>query len=542
MNNTNKPALIGLPLVIAFAMLVGVWMGSLIARREQRATGTDKFQEILTMLSESYVDEIDMDSLMEEFIPQFLQNFDPHTAYIPAQDLEMVNADLEGSFSGVGIAFQIQNDTIMVTEVISGGPSEKVGLMAGDRIVSINDSVVAGNGILSDKVMKLLRGEADSKVKLGVTRSSSKKMLTFTVTRGAVPVTSIDASYIIAPQVGYVKVNKFARNTYDEFYTELVRLAAEGAQSYIVDLRSNGGGFLDNAVLMANEFLGKGSAIVSTKGRDNRVLMSACADGTGSYVKSKNQVVVLIDEFSASASEIFAGALQDNDRGLIVGRRSFGKGLVQEQLEMTDGSALRITTARYYTPSGRCIQKPYVKGHNSTYLEEVYDRYLGGEAFSADSVKHDEAQTFKTIHKRTVYGGGGITPDIYVASDTASYSKYLTAVFNAGLAHRFAFEYTDANRTTLDKASTSEELLAMLPSDNELLGQFVTFAARNGVPAQWYYINNSRTLLINRLKAYIARDALGVAACYEVLNSNDEMVNAAVKALKEGKAAWPIKK
>jgi carboxyl-terminal processing protease len=456
--------------------------------------------------------------------------------------LEQVNADLEGSFSGVGIAFQVQNDTIMVTEVVSGGPSEKVGLMAGDRIVSINDSVVAGNGILAEKVQKLLRGKADTKVKIGVRRASSAKELTYTVTRGEVPVTSIDASYIIAPGVGYVKVNKFARNTFDEFYTELIRLGADGAADFIIDLRGNGGGFLDNAILMANEFLSPGAGIVVTRGRDGQELVSATADGTGSFASKKHQVVVLIDEFSASASEIFAGAMQDNDRGLIVGRRSFGKGLVQEQLTLNDGSAIRITTARYYTPSGRCIQKPYVKGQTSAYLEEVYDRYFGGEAFSADSVKHDDKQTFHTAHHRTVYGGGGITPDIYVASDTSAYSKYLNSVFNAGLVHQFAFEYTDANRAALDRASTSDELLSLLPSDSDLLSQFVSYAARHGVPAQWYYINISRPMLINRLKAYIARDALGVAACYEVLNSDDNMVAEALKALKEGKAKWPITK
>jgi carboxyl-terminal processing protease len=542
MNNQNKSWLIGMPLVLAFALVAGLWMGSLMARRQQRSTGTEKFQEILTLLSESYVDHVNMDSLMEEFIPQFLQNFDPHTAYIPASDLEQVNADLEGSFSGVGIAFQVQNDTIMVTEVVSGGPSEKVGLMAGDRIVSINDSVVAGNGILAEKVQKLLRGKADTKVKIGVRRASSAKELTYTVTRGEVPVTSIDASYIIAPGVGYVKVNKFARNTFDEFYTELIRLGADGAADFIIDLRGNGGGFLDNAILMANEFLSPGAGIVVTRGRDGQELVSATADGTGSFASKKHQVVVLIDEFSASASEIFAGAMQDNDRGLIVGRRSFGKGLVQEQLTLNDGSAIRITTARYYTPSGRCIQKPYVKGQTSAYLEEVYDRYFGGEAFSADSVKHDDKQTFHTAHHRTVYGGGGITPDIYVASDTSAYSKYLNSVFNAGLVHQFAFEYTDANRAALDRASTSDELLSLLPSDSDLLSQFVSYAARHGVPAQWYYINISRPMLINRLKAYIARDALGVAACYEVLNSDDNMVAEALKALKEGKAKWPITK
>jgi carboxyl-terminal processing protease len=542
MNNQNKSWLIGMPLVLAFALVAGLWMGSLMARRQQRSTGTEKFQEILTLLSESYVDHVNMDSLMEEFIPQFLQNFDPHTAYIPASDLEQVNADLEGSFSGVGIAFQVQNDTIMVTEVVSGGPSEKVGLMAGDRIVSINDSVVAGNGILAEKVQKLLRGKADTKVKIGVRRASSAKELTYTVTRGEVPVTSIDASYIIAPGVGYVKVNKFARNTFDEFYTELIRLGADGAADFIIDLRGNGGGFLDNAILMANEFLSPGAGIVVTRGRDGHELVSATADGTGSFASKKHQVVVLIDEFSASASEIFAGAMQDNDRGLIVGRRSFGKGLVQEQLTLNDGSAIRITTARYYTPSGRCIQKPYVKGHTSAYLEEVYDRYFGGEAFSADSVKHDDKQTFHTAHHRTVYGGGGITPDIYVASDTSAYSKYLNSVFNAGLVHQFAFEYTDANRAALDRASTSDELLALLPSDSDLLSQFVSYAARHGVPAQWYYINISRPMLINRLKAYIARDALGVAACYEVLNSDDNMVAEALRALKAGKAKWPITK
>ena len=384
----HKEALVGIPLLVTLALVAGIWIGYSFIPSDSRSGHPEaKVGEILDIISENYVDQVDLDSLIETTIPSMLENLDPHTAYIPAADLDEVNADLEGSFSGIGISFQVMNDTITVVEIISGGPSEKVGLMAGDRIVEVNDSTVAGTDITPDQVRALLRGAAGTQVKLGVMRNTSPDMLTYTVTRGDIPVTSIDASYMIEDRIGYIKVNKFGRNTYEEFYTEMLMLDRAGAKDIILDLRGNGGGFLDVAIRMANEFLNRDNLIVMTKGRDGELLFAAKSDGSGSF--RNDRVVILIDEFSASASEIMAGAIQDNDRGIIIGRRSFGKGLVQQQINLADSSAMRVTTARYYTPSGRCIQKPWEKGHNDRYATEIYERYLAGEAFSADSVKFD---------------------------------------------------------------------------------------------------------------------------------------------------------
>ncbi|MDE6166078.1 MAG: PDZ domain-containing protein, partial [Muribaculaceae bacterium] len=436
-------------------------------------------------------------------------------------------------FSGIGISFQVMNDTITVLEVISGVPSEKVGLMPGDLIVEVNDTVVAGRKMASDDVVKMLRGPRDSQVRLEIRRAGSPELLSYVVTRGDIPVTSIDASYLIAPEVGYIKVNKFGRNTFTEFFTQMLMLKADGARDFILDLRGNGGGYLDVAVRMANEFLGAGDVIVETRGRDDEAAESVHADGSGTF--RTGGLAVLLDEFSASASEIVAGAIQDNDRGIILGRRSFGKGLVQTQEDLSDGSAVRITTARYYTPSGRCIQKPFTKGQADNYALEIYDRYASGEVFSADSVKLDTSLLYHTRAGREVYGGGGIMPDIFVPADTANITAYYTRVSNAGLLHRFTFEFVDANRARLDAATTVDELLALLPSDGALLGDFVQFASRNGVPTRWYYVNISRPLLVNVLKALIARDVLGTAAFYEIDNTRDNVVARALTALAEKK-------
>lgn len=354
-------------------------------------------------------------------------------------------------------------------------------------------------------------------------------MFSYTVTRGDIPVNSIDASYIVSPTIGYIKVNKFGRNTYQEFFTQMMMLRRDGARKYIVDLRGNSGGYLDQAILMTNLFLPAGSEIVSTRGRNGFDGRPAIADGTGTF--QTDSLVVLMDEFSASASEIMAGAVQDNDRATIIGRRSFGKGLVQTQRDLGDGSALRITTARYYTPSGRCIQKPFVKGEVDNYQLEVYDRYRSGEVFSADSVRPDTTLLYHTRGGRQVYGGGGIMPDVFVPTDTADMTGYLRQVVNSGLLNRFAFEYVDAYRSRLAEATTVNDILALLPSDALLLQDFVTYAAKSGVAARWYYINISRNLIVNQLKALIARDALGVAAYYEIANMRDKMVERAIEEL-----------
>ncbi|MBQ9076750.1 MAG: S41 family peptidase [Muribaculaceae bacterium] len=526
------------PLIIAVTFIGGLWVGKDLLNNANTRESEKKLSTILGLIDSEYVEEVDIDSIVEETIPQLLEKLDPHSTYIPESDLRAVNDELDGSFSGIGISFMLNNDSITVIEVLSGGPSEKVGLLAGDRIVTINDSVVASQGISNEDVMTMLRGEKGTKVKLGIKRSSAKKLLTYEIIRGDIPVTSIDASYIIAPGIGYIKVNKFGRTTYSEFLTSLTRLRNEGAAKYIIDLRGNGGGFLDMAILMTNEFLPARSPIVFTKSRTGREDTHAFSDGTGSF--QDNEVAVLIDEYSASASEILAGALQDNDRGLILGRRSFGKGLVQRQVTLPDSSALRLTIAKYYTPSGRCIQKQYTPGKSETYGNEIVERFNHGEAFNADSIKLNTELEYSTLHGRKVYGGGGIMPDIFIPNDTSGITGYYLNVANAGLLHKFSFEYCDQNRDRLSKCKDTAELLAMLPSDEIILDSFVRYAGKNGIPARWYYINLSQGLIINHLKAFIARDILGSQSFYHIYNRRDKSVLSAIENLQSGKAAFPI--
>lgn len=538
--NNKKPA-IWLPLIIAIAFAGGIWLGLGMSHTGSRnSTAQNKVSRILDTISSLYVDEVNTDSLLEASIPDLIAKLDPHSIYIPASDLQQVNEELDGSFSGVGISFTVVSDTIIVNEVISGGPAQKVGLLPGDRIVTINDSVAVGENWPQQRILKTLRGTKGSEVVLGIMRPSAPgKIYPYTVVRGDIPLTSIDASYMIDEITGYVKVNKFGRNTYDEFFTSLVELSREGAERYIIDLRGNTGGFMEIAVLMANEFLPRGANIVSMKGRGPESNNSTFADGTGSFLNS--ELVVLIDEISASSSEIFAGAIQDNDRGLVVGRRSFGKGLVQRQFDLPDSSALRLTTARYYTPSGRCIQKHYDLGATEDYELDLLQRMNNGETLSADSVKLDRSQTFYTLTGREVYGGGGIMPDIFVPTDTSGYSKYYFNVMNAGLLHKFAFNYVDANRADLIEAADTDELLELLPSDLELLSKFVIYASNEAkIPLQWYYINISRNLLVSQLKALIARDLFGIEGYYEVINPTDNTVNRAIELLDDGCADFPI--
>ena len=524
------------PLIAAAMFVAGFLAGDLVNQENGPTPAQKKFQTILNLVRNEYVDEVDLDSLVENTIPSLLTNLDPHSAYIPASDLQAVNDDLDGSFSGVGIQFMIDNDTIKVLEVIPGGPSEKVGILPGDRIIKVDGEDIAGVGISNEKVLKTLRGQKGSKVQLQIKRTNSKKLLTYDVTRGDIPVNTVDATYIASPGIGYIKINKFGRTTYDEFFQGLSKLRREGAEDFVIDLRGNTGGYMEIAYMMANEFLEPGQIIVSTKGRDFNSGTTITADGTGAFRES--QVVVLLDEFSASSSEIFAGALQDNDRALIIGRRSFGKGLIQRQSVLPDSSAIRLTVGRYYTPSGRCIQKDY--SNLSVYEHDILDRYQRGEMFSADSIKLNTELKYTTLNGRTVYGGGGIMPDIFVPNDTSGISSYYINVANAGLLQRFAFDYVDDNRETLRKATNVEQLLALLPTDDSLLRRFVLYASRNGFPARWYYINISHDLIVNQLKALIARDALGYGAYFEIANTQDRNVKRAIDELLGGNAAFPI--
>lgn len=536
MNNRLKSPAVWMPLAIAIALVGGMWIGKTFMNGGGSWSSRAKLDTILELIEENYVDDIDTDSLLEATLPDLMAALDPHSVYIPAEDLQSVNEELEGSFSGIGISFNLLGDTINVLEVISGGPSEKVGLMPGDRIISVDDSIVAGKGISDIKVKNMLRGPKGSVVSLGIRRPTSKELLTFDVTRGDIPVSSIDAAYMIEPNVGYLKINKFGANTFSEFLTSMITLTAEGAEKFIIDLRGNGGGFMEHAVLMANEFLDADLPIVSMKGAHTPETPATGSDGSGSF--RDREVVVLLDEISASASEIFAGALQDNDRGLIVGRRSFGKGLVQHQLELPDSSALRLTIARYYTPSGRCIQKTYAPG--TDYERDLLDRYEHGEFYSADSIHQNKDLEYHTLHGRTVYGGGGIMPDLFVPNDTTGYTSWYLNVLNKGLINKYTFEYADRHRETLSKSVNGNDMADLLPDDDTLLQDFVEYARRNGVAPRWYYINISRDLLVNSLKAMIARNIHGVQGYFEVSNLTDPTVQAALDAFGTGKTAIPI--
>ncbi|MDE6076413.1 MAG: S41 family peptidase, partial [Muribaculaceae bacterium] len=389
--------------------------------------------------------------------------------------------------------------TVNVIEVIPGGPAEKVGLLPGDRIIKADTINLTGKDISSEDVFKTLRGQKGTTVVLQIKRSNAKQPLTFDVIRGDIPVNSVDCSYMVNDSIGYLRVTKFARNTYNEFFTALSDLKAEGAEKFIIDLRGNSGGFMDQAIYMANEFLPAGRMIVYTKGRRPENETMAISDGRGNF--KENEITVLTNEYSASASEIFAGAIQDNDRGLVIGRRSFGKGLVQNQTELPDSSAIRLTVARYYTPSGRSIQKEYTRGKDGKYELDIVDRFTHGEFYNADSIKFDKSKIFSTSNGRTVYGGGGIMPDIFVPEDTTGFTSYYINVANKGLVQKYAYSVADKYRDLLKGSKSLERLLKILPRDNTLLENFVNFAVKNGVPARWYYINQSRQLLLGQIKA-----------------------------------------
>ena len=533
----NRRFIIFLPIIIAVSIVAGITIGNNFSKKSYVYNSDRKLNTILNLVSDGYVDTVNVSEIIEKTIPQLLSNLDPHTVYIPAKDLTEVNNELEGSFSGIGISFFRMNDTVRVVEVISGGPSEKVGLLAGDRIVSINDSIFTGSHITDQDVFSKLRGIKGTAVKLGIKRNTSKDILYFDIIRGNIPLNSIDVAYMVEKEIGYIKINKFSRTTYDEFLQALVKLKNEGAEKYILDLRGNGGGFMEMAILMSNEFLPENSLILYTQGRDKKNNQQFWSDGNGSF--QDVELAILIDEYSASASEILAGAMQDNDRGLIVGRRSFGKGLVQKQYELSDSSAVRMTISRYHTPSGRCIQKDYKKGETA-YNMDIYDRYAHGEFSNKDSIKMDTTNVFQTVHRRKVYGGGGIMPDIFVPSDTSGITSYYINVSNAGLIQKFAYEYAEINREDFSKLKDYKQFLRILPSNNVLINDFVSYASENGIPARWYYINQSRDLILTQLKALIARDIFGTEAFYPIYNKNDKVIQKTIKAFNANKASIPI--
>ena len=526
-----------LPLFLSLGIIGGLFIGR-YSSEQRLSPGEEKLRTVLGMIQEQYVDPINIDSLINESIPDLLASLDPHSAYIPAESLTIANDDLEGSFGGIGVAFQVLNDTVTVVEVITGGPAEKVGILPGDLILEANGKKLTGEKISSEEVFKTLRGKEGTQVKTLVKRRSAKTPLTSGNVRGQIPSNSVDAAYMLTDDTGYVKVSKFARTTYSEFYTALTRLQTEGAKKYIVDLRGNSGGFMDQAIYMANEFLPAGRGIVFTKGRIAENQTVATSDGTGQF--QNVPLTVITNEFSASASEIFAGAIQDNDRGLVIGRRTFGKGLVQNQLSLPDSSAVRLTVARYYTPSGRCIQKEYKRGKDGKYEMDIADRYTHGEFYSRDSIKLDKSKLFRTVNGREVYGGGGIMPDVFVPEDTTGYTSYYLEAVNKGLINTFAQYMADSYRPMM-KDKSVESMMRILPRDNTLLQNFVSYAANKGLPARWYYINQSRSLLLNQIKGVIARDLVGYEGLIKILNQEDKTVSEALRLLEQGQSPVNIK-
>lgn len=531
-------SIIWYPLVISIAIVLGIVIGNYISTKKFTLDKDRKINAVLNLIQSEYVDSIDVKDLVEQAIPAIIGNLDPHSYYIPASDIRAENEKLDGSLSGIGVSFFMMNDTANVDQVIPNGPAEKVGMLAGDRIISVNGESIVGGTLTAEGIRSKIRGEKGTKVRIGVKRNTSKKTLTFTITRDDIPMNTIDVSYMLDDKTGYIKIAQFGKNTYDEFFAALSKLKKDGASRYIVDLRGNPGGYMEMAILMVNEFLEQGELIVYTKGRKEREDIQVWSDDQGSFHDA--QVAVLIDEYSASASEIMAGALQDNDRGLVVGRRSFGKGLVQKQIYLPDSSAIRLTIARYYTPSHRCIQKDYTLGDEDDYSKELYDRYSHGELYSADSIKVDKSKIFRTANGRIVYGGGGIVPDIFVPNDTTGITTYYRAVANLGLLQQYVYTYVDINRDQLKNVKTVKQLMGMMPSDDALTYDFVCYARDNGVPMRWYYINLSRSLIARQLRALVIRDVLGSEEFYRYYNRTDNTVNAALKALNDGKGKFPI--
>ena len=535
----SNPKIRYIPIIIAVSIVAGIFIGTFYANRFSGSpqgigmTGSsNKINGLLRIIEDQYVDTVNMSELIDDAMPQILRELDPHSSYIPAKDLQAVNDDLRGSFSGIGVQFTIQQDTIHISDVISGGPSEKVGIMPGDRIVEIDDSAFVGKIVTNNESMKRLKGPKGSEVKLGIFRQGEKELLHFTIIRDDIPNKSIKAAYMINDQYGYINIEKFGETTYPEMLIALAQLHQQSCKGVIIDLRGNTGGYMGAAIQMVNEFLPKGKLIVYTEGR-KCPREDYPSNGTGS--SQQMPLIVLLDEGSASASEIFAGAIQDNDRGTIIGRRSFGKGLVQQPIEFNDGSAIRLTIARYYTPSGRCIQKPYHKGKDENYELDIINRYEHGEFFSQDSIKQDESHIYYTSLGRPVYGGGGIMPDIFVPQDTTGVTSYFSMAVNRGLTIQFSFQYTDKNRQKLQKYDNADDLLKYLKTQN-ILEKFAQFAESKGLKRRNILMNKSKALFERNLYGNIIYNMLNMEEYMKFLNQSDKTVLKAVEVLEKGES------
>lgn len=542
MKYKNSKHTILFPLILAVGIVLGILLGQFVGRNKAEnqlrtlisrtgLTSPNKLMQTCMLVENKYVDSISMDSLTELVIPLMMKELDPHSEYIPARDMQAMNESLEGEFDGIGVMFNAATDTVIVLSVIPNGPSAKAGVVAGDRIIEVNDTLVAGVKMPQNDIVKRLRGKRGSQVKLSLKRQGVDELVDIEVTRDAIPIKSIESAFMISENIGFVRLSQFARTSYVELMQALAKLREQGMVKLIFDLRGNSGGFLDQAIMIANEFLPEGKLIVYTEDRNGQQVKEF-SDGSGT--STDLELVILIDEGSASSSEILAGAVQDNDRGTIVGRRSFGKGLVQQQVPYADGSALRLTIARYYTPTGRSIQKPYENGHQDEYDMDIVHRYNNNEFFSADSIHFADSLKFTTPKGRIVYGGGGIMPDVFIPMDTLDVTKYFMEVSGRNILYRYTIEYADKHREELNKVETIADLKAMLDADKNLLSDFIRYATKQGVKPVQRDIARSRLLIESQLRAYIGRNtALEDDGFYSNIIPIDKVLQSSIELLQQ---------
>ncbi len=552
MKNRRNRLIIWMPLIVSVALIIGIFLGNWITAIRIRGIVSDeisnqrfsirpgnnagsgfsltpkgnKISSALQYILSEYVDTVSVGKLNEAVMPALVDNLDPHSIYIPATDFQRFSEPLIGNFSGIGVSFNMVDDSVAIINTIPNGPSEMVGVMAGDRIIMVDDSVVAGVNMPSEDIVKMLKGPKNTQVKVSVYRKGEKAPIDFEITRDDIPIYSVDVAYKVNENTGYIKISQFAQTTYHEFIQAIEKLKTQGVEKLIIDLRRNGGGIMDAATMIADQFLEEGQLIVYTEGR-NRPRENDYATSRG--LLKNDKVVVLMDESSASASEILAGAIQDNDRGLVIGRRSFGKGLVQEEMRFADGSALRLTVARYYTPTGRSIQRSYENGKED-YYHDFSERWNRGEYEHEDSIKFDNTQKFVTAGGKTVYGGGGIMPDVFVPVDTSGASEYFNKVRSLGLMYRFAFYYTDIHRSSLDKFTTARDIEGYL-DDQDLLPQFIKYASGKGLPADSKDIRTSEEVLKKTIKAYVARNIIDNDGFYPIIADIDKTLKVAIDTI-----------
>ncbi len=551
MNKRNR-LIVFMPLIVSITLIIGIFLGNWITTIRIRSLVSDeisnqrfsirpgnnsgsgfsltpkgsKVTSALQYILNAYVDTVSIGNLNEAVMPALVDNLDPHSIYIPATDFQKFSEPLMGNFSGIGVSFNMTDDTVAIINTIPNGPSEMVGIMAGDRIIMVDDSVVAGVNMPSNDIVKMLKGPKNTQVKVTVYRRGEKAPIDFEITRDDIPIYSVDVAYKVNENTGYIKISQFAQTTYHEFMQAVERLKTQGVEKLIIDLRRNGGGIMDAATMIADQFLEEGQLIVYTEGR-TRPRENDYASSRG--ILKNDIVVVLMDESSASASEILAGAIQDNDRGLVIGRRSFGKGLVQEEMRFADGSALRLTVARYYTPTGRSIQRSYENGKDD-YYHDFAERFSRGEYEYEDSIKFDDSQKFVTPGGKIVYGGGGIMPDVFVPLDTTGASEYYNKIRSLGLMYRFAFYYTDIHRSSLDQFSTARDIEGYL-DDQDLLPQFIKYASGKGVPPDYKDIRISELVLQKTIKAYVARNIIDNDGFYPIIADIDETLKVAIDTI-----------